>query len=206
MRLPALAGFGAVAFAVVALTGCSSTSSPASALPPSSVPSSAHAQAAPEAARVGAAGSGCELPVSFGLQASWRPQAVRVDAGDPLAGLARRGTLTMVCEIDAKPAGNIGYLRVYTGKTDDLRAALTAFAGTEAQNAVYTDLRIGGRPALEVTYQAKSQLEDALEPERAFVVQAGSKLVAVALDSFDSDEHAAMTPAFELARSSLTVP
>jgi hypothetical protein len=142
--------------------------------------------------------------VTFGLQASWRPQAVALGPDDPLASLARRGTLTLVCEIDAKPAGAIGFLRVYTGKAGDPRAALTGFIGASAQAPVFSEQRVGDLPLLEVAYQAKSELEDTLEPERAFAVQAGSQLVVVALDSLDGDEQAAMLPAFELAKSSLT--
>ena len=177
----------ALSVAVFSVTGCDSPAAPGT-------PS----QEVAEAARVGAAGSGCELPVTFGLQASWRPEAVALDESDPPAGLARRGALTLVCEIDAKPAGPIGFLRVYTGKADDPRAVLTEFIGASAQDAVFTESRAGEMPALEVAYQSES------EPERAFIVEAGSQLVAVALDSLDGDEHADMLPAFELAKTSLT--
>ncbi len=154
------------------------------------------------AARVDAT---CDLPVSFGLAESWKPKPVTIEADDPLAELARRGPLTMACEIDAKPAGNIGFLRVWTGATGDLRTVLTGFIGSAAQEPVFAELPIGGRPGLEVTYRQKSQLDDALDPEKAFIVTTGQGVAVVSLDSLDSEEHKAMLPAYELAKSSLTV-
>ena len=157
------------------------------------------------AAHVGDTGSACELPVTIGLAESWKPQAVTVEADDPLAGLARRGPLTMACEIDAKPAGHLGFLRVWTGDQADLRASLRTFIGTDAGGPVYTDLRIGDRPAVEVAYQKKSALDDELNPKRVFAVQTASGIAAVSLDSLDADEHRAMLPAYELAKTTLTV-
>ncbi|TDO41063.1 lipoprotein [Paractinoplanes brasiliensis] len=211
MRLLALAGLGA---AVLALTACESNESvwtapgtpPASSAASSAGPSAAPSvvqPAASEAARVGASGSGCELPVTFGLAESYKPKAVKVEAGSALAELAERGPFTMVCEIDAKPAGNIGFLRVYTGSSDDLRAGLTAFAGDDAQGLLFRNVRLGALTGSEVRYKAKDPVEGALEQERAFAVRAGSDVVVVALDSFDSGEHQAMLPAYELAKVSL---
>ncbi|MEU7909336.1 lipoprotein [Actinoplanes sp. NPDC049118] len=190
-----------LAAAVLALTACDR----GNAETPQTAPSKAEQRpAAPEAARIGAAGSACEMPVAFGLAESWKPKPVTVAAGDPLSELARRGPLTMVCEIDAKPAGNIGYLRVWTGDKGELRPTLEAFIGTNAREPVFTELRIGGSPALEVVYQEKSQLDDTMEQERAFAVETAQGVAAVSLDSFDSSEHDAMLPAYELAKNSLT--
>jgi hypothetical protein len=172
---------------------------------PKTAPGGAGQPAAPEAARVGAAGSGCELPVTFGLAESWKPKAVAIEPDNPLADLARKGPLTMVCEIDAKPAGNIGFLRVWTGEKGELRQNLDAFIGTNAREPVFTELRVNDRPAVEVTYREKSQLDDTLELERAFAVETAQGIAAVSLDSFDSEEHKAMLPAYELAKTTLTV-
>ncbi|MBB4697722.1 lipoprotein [Paractinoplanes abujensis] len=202
MRHLALAGLSAAAFALAACDSSSPASTPDASTPAPSAPAAAPG-AATEAARVGGAGSGCELPVTFGVAESWKPKAVAVKAGDPLAGLARRGPLTMVCEIDAKPAGNIGFLRVYTGRTGDLKENLTAYAGDTAQQKQFADVKIGGRDGLEVVYKAKNPLEDVLDPERAFAVPTSAGLVVVALDSLDSEEYETMLPAYELARTSL---
>nr|WP_221375016.1 lipoprotein [Actinoplanes polyasparticus] len=168
-------------------------------------PKVAESPKAAEAARVGAAASGCTLPVTFGLAEDWKPKAVTIAGDELLAELAQRGPMTMACEIDAKPAGLIGFLRVWTGKSGDPRANLTAFIGPEALKPVFTELQIGGRPAVEVAYEKKSQLDDAIEPEQAFVVETGQGLLAVSVDSFDSGEHKDMLPAYELAKSSLQV-
>ena len=194
----------ALAATAFALTACDS-SDPAAppAAPASAGQGSAQAAAAPEAARVGAAGSGCELPVTFGVAQSYRPKRVAVAADDPLAELARKGPLTMVCEIDAKPAGNLGFLRVYTGGKGELRTTLEAFIGTRALESQFTEARIGGLPGLEAVYRVKSSLDDEIEPERAFVVQTAQGTVAVALDSLGDGEHAAILPAYLLARDTL---
>jgi hypothetical protein len=65
---------------------------------------------------VGATGSACELPVIFAIAANWTPEAV--DA--PL----RQGPVTLACEVDAKPAGHIGYLRAWTAAPGDADAQL----------------------------------------------------------------------------------
>ncbi len=178
------------ALAAVTLTGCDSPSAKADARP---------------AARVGAAGSGGELPVTFDLATAWKSKKVVVEQSDPLAGLAKRGLFTMACEIDAKPAGNLGFLRVWTGGPAELKPSLTAFLGADAQQPAFTEIQVGGRPAIEVDYQVKSELDDSLDPEKAFVVDTGKGLVAVTLDSLDADEHQEMLPAYELARTTLEV-
>ncbi|WP_197701764.1 lipoprotein [Micromonospora echinospora] len=193
----------ALVAATLALTGCGQDDAADPKAAPGTTAQSTNPPAVPEGARVGAPGSACDMPVTFALAESWKPKAVTVAPDNPLAELARRGPLTMVCEIDAKPAGNIGFLRVWTGEGDRLRPSLEAFIGADAHEPTYTELRVGDRPALEVAYQEKSQLDDTMEPERVFAVQTPQGIVAVSLDSFGSDEHTAMLPAYELAKSSL---
>ncbi|BCJ40902.1 hypothetical protein GCM10010168_47980 [Actinoplanes ianthinogenes] len=183
------------ALATLALTGCDSEEK--------KTPATASKE--PATAKVGAAGSGCELPVSFGIADGWKPKQVTVTADDPLAALARKGPFTMACEIDAKPAGNLGFLRVWTGERAELKPALTAFIGDKAQEPAFTETPIGGKPGLTVDYQQKSQLDGTLEKESAFVVDSGKGLVLVSLDSFDSGEHTEMLPAYELAQKTLVL-
>ncbi|WP_127502055.1 lipoprotein [Actinoplanes solisilvae] len=158
--------------------------------------------AATEAAKVS---SGCPLPVEFGIAESWKPKAVQVEDADLLAELARRGPLTMACEIDAKPAGNLGFLRVWTGAKADLRTSLTAFIGKKAEEPVFTEVKIADHAAVEVSYREKATPEDPAELEKAFIVETGKGVAVVSLDSLDSEEHAEMLPAYELAKTSLTV-
>ncbi|MDP9794807.1 hypothetical protein J2S43_003319 [Catenuloplanes nepalensis] len=192
---------------VPAVAACAA--GPEEAGPAPSGSSSASSAAVPgvaEAARVGAADSGCALPVSFGIAASWTPKAVDLSGLDAeTAAALGKGGMVPACEIDAKPAGNIGFIRVYTGEHGDLRATLTSFAGADAQAPAFTELQIGGVPAAEITYTSKSALDGTVEQEAAFAVDTPKGVVVVALDSFDDEEHAAMLPAYELAKSSLTV-
>ncbi|GLW33090.1 lipoprotein [Actinoplanes regularis] len=187
------------ALAALALTGCGSEGEK------TSTEAVTTAAATPAGPRVGAAGSGCELPVSFSLATDWKPKKVTVTDEELLAALTKKGPFTMACEVDAKPAGNLGFIRIWTGEQAELRPSLEAFIGADAQQAKFTELQVGGKPALEVDYQLKSQLDGSLEQERAFVLDAGKGLVAVTLDSVDSDEYKEMLPAYELARTSLTV-
>ncbi|MEU4179285.1 lipoprotein [Streptomyces sp. NPDC026589] len=176
-------------------------------------------KAAEQGGRVGGAGSACELPVTFGIAAHWKPRGASTDLGadlDPelaeaLAGLAEQGTVKVVCEIDAKPAGNIGFLRVWQGEPseDDPRAVLKAFvanspnASETVSDAVYTRVTAGALAAAEVGYTGHSELLDEPKKERAFAVATPDGPVVVHLGGMDSEEHMAMLPAFELAKKTL---
>jgi hypothetical protein len=83
------------------LTGCSEAAegddSKASARPSATAETSGrHDAAASSGGTIGAAGSACELPVTFDLAKSWKAEAVEA----PLS----QGPVTLACEIDAKPA------------------------------------------------------------------------------------------------------
>jgi len=165
------------------------------------------AGAAPEkGVTLGTPGSACELPVTFALVAGWEPEAVKVDPDSELAELGRQGSATMVCEIDAKPAGNIGYLRVWQGEGSTApRAALEDFVAGDANaaEASYKESEAGTVPAVEVTYTVEAELLDERRTERAFAVTTPKGPVVVHLGGLDPAEHEAMLPAYELARKTL---
>lgn len=159
------------------------------------------------AGAVGAAGSGCELPVTFPVAEKWKPKAVDVADDDPLAELARKGSLRMVCEIDAKPAGHLGFIRVWSdAKADEPRAALKPLV-TEAKTrkVAYTPFTAGGRDAVEVTFEQHQKLLDEWSKRRAFAVRTTGGMIVVELGGLDSEEHDGMLPAYEQAKSGLTV-
>ncbi|MFE7403558.1 lipoprotein [Streptomyces sp. NPDC057557] len=204
----------AALLATLVLAGCSSASQDAGAVaekPAGGNPSQKAGTAGRTAARggtVGGSGSACPLPVTFDLAASWKPKAVDVDPDSELgAALGVQGQVTMVCEIDAKPAGNIGYLRVWQGKKSDRtpRQVLEAFIADEdgAGKVTYTGTTAGDLAAAEVGYTVRSKLLDELKKERAFAVTTPDGPVVVHLGGMDSEEHEAMLPAYELARKSL---
>ncbi|WP_299540425.1 lipoprotein [uncultured Streptomyces sp.] len=157
---------------------------------------------------VGGAGSACPLPVTFDHAADWTPEAVSVDPASELAELAQQGPLTMACEIDAKPAGHIGYLRVWTGAApDDARKALEAFlaADENAGGAAYAEFEAGGLRGVEVTYTETVEVTDETKTERAFAVASPDGPVVVHLGGLDTAEHEAMLPAYELAKRTVRV-
>ncbi|MES9526021.1 lipoprotein [Streptomyces capoamus] len=171
---------------------------------------------------IGGAGSACELPVSFAVAEHWKAKSV--DAGkepstsaaggdDDLAGavadaLLRQGPVTAACEIDAKPAGNIGFLRVWTGKPGNADAAgvLRAFVAAEdnVSKAKYHTFRTGGGvDAVEVEYLYTSKLLDETKKESAFAVGTPDGPVVLHLGGMDTQEHEEMRPAYELAKRTL---
>ncbi|MFF4056438.1 lipoprotein [Streptomyces sp. NPDC001668] len=145
---------------------------------------------------IGGPGSACELPVTFGTAKSWKAEAVRA----PLS----QGPVTLVCEIDAKPAGNIGFLRVWAGKPGDAdaRTVLKAFVAAEdgVSGEKYRTFTSGGLPGVEVEYLYASELLEETKKESAFAVTTPDGPVVVHLGGLDTEEHEEMLPAYELAR------
>ncbi|MYR52015.1 hypothetical protein GTY83_23265 [Streptomyces sp. SID4928] len=173
-------------------------------------------EVAAKGGRLGGAGSACELPVTFDLAARWKPKAVAFEPDsdpdpvlDALAELAEQGTVQMVCEVDAKPAGSIGFLRVWRGAAseDDPQAVLRAFVADDPQagKAAYTQVRAGALAGAEVSYTGHSELLDEPKKQRAFAVTTPDGPVVVHLGGLDTEEHTAMLPAYELAKKSLTL-
>lgn len=175
---------------------------------------------------VGGAGSACPLPVVFDLAASWKPKAVGIDPDSEIAAaLGVRGGTTLVCEIDAKPAGHLGYLRVWQGEKSNRtpRQVLEAFtadgtgtgagAGTEAGTGAgtragageitYAGTTAGDLPAAEAAYTVDDEPLDEPKKERAFAVCTPDGPVVIHLGGLDAQEHQEMLPAYELARKSL---
>ncbi|MGV9354964.1 lipoprotein [Streptomyces misionensis] len=162
---------------------------------------------------IGAAGSPCALPVRFDVAEGWKAESVdaRGAQDDGLgAALLRQGPVTAACEIDAKPAGHIGFLRVWTGRAGDAdaRGALRGFVaaqghvGKERYRAFAAG---GGLRGTEVEYSSTSELLDETKKECAFAVDTPGGPVVVHLGGMDSAEHDAMLPAYELAKRTLKV-
>ncbi|MEE1834016.1 lipoprotein [Streptomyces sp. SP17KL33] len=215
------------------LTGCSESAGDSDAKPPANTTGAATADAedtagdaAEEAVKsggsVGAAGSACELPVAFDTAEKWKAEAVESgppaeggSAEDELAaelaeGLLRQGPFTAACEIDAKPAGNIGFIRVWTGEKGategDAEALLKEFVAaegntSEAKYSEFTsDSDVSGT---EVAYLYTSEALEETKKERAFVAVTPDGPVVVHLGGLDTQEHEQMLPAYELAKRTL---
>ncbi|MDX2728676.1 lipoprotein [Streptomyces sp. PA03-2a] len=189
----------------MAVTGCTSSAQDDGGSGRKAAPKPrAEARSATKGGSVGGSGSACSLPVTFDLASSWKPEAVQLGADDALNELARQGPLMLVCEIDAKPAGSIGFLRVWTGDRADRtpRQVLEAFLADEpnAGKITYTDTEAGTLPATEVGYTISSELLDGPQKKRAFAVSTPHGPVVVHLGGLDSAEHEEMLPAYELAK------
>ncbi|MFF4487967.1 lipoprotein [Streptomyces sp. NPDC001544] len=163
--------------------------------------------------RTGTVGSACELPVTFDVAEGWKAKAVEAGghadgvAGDLADALLHQGPVTAVCEIDAKPAGHIGFLRVWKGKPGDAdaRAVLRAFVAAEDNTSKerYRAFRTGDVSGVEVDYVYTSKLLDESKKETALAVTTPHGPVVLHLGGLDTEEHEKMRPAYELAKRTL---
>lgn len=156
--------------------------------------------------KVGIKGSPCELPVSFDHAADWTAEAVKEDTQ---FGLTSMGPVTLKCEIDAKPAGIVGFLRIWVGGKagDDPNAVLKEFVAENAKDRkseVFTKGMAGEFKVAEVSYLNVNEFLDTPRKERAFAFSTPKGVVVFDLGGMDSSEHDAMLPAYELARKTLT--
>ena len=171
---------------------------------------------------IGAAGSACELPVSFAVAPHWKANAIDAEKemakssdgsdGDVTGAFAEaflhQGPVTTACEIDAKPAGSIGFLRVWTGKPGDAdaRTVLRQFVAAEdnVSKEKYRSFKTGGGLAgVEVDYLYTSKLLEETKKESALAVVTPDGPVVLHLGGLDTEEHEAMLPAYELAKRTL---
>jgi hypothetical protein len=208
--------------AAVVLTGCSSESDGGGAADEPTAVGSAEAgadktadgtadkaadKAAAKGGTVGGSGSACTLPISFDLAADWKPKAVTVDPDSEFGDLLVQGPVTLACEIDAKPAGNIGFLRVWAGDASNstARQVLEAFIADEedAEKITYKETKAGALTATEADYTVTSELLDESKTESAFAVTTPDGPVVVHLGGMDTQEHEEMLPAYELAKKSV---
>ncbi|CAL9438989.1 lipoprotein [Streptomyces sp. enrichment culture] len=200
-----------------AAPGSAATGSPAAPSAAASPSPAASASPAAKGGTVGAAGSACPLPVpvTFDTAADWEPKKVK-PVTDPdlkeLNELLEQGTLTLGCEIDAKPAGHLGFLKVWTDDAGDTtpRAVLESFVADDDSPAkpVYRDVRVGEGGTLaatEVTYLVTSALLDEQKQVRALAVMTPHGPLVLELGGMDTEEHEAMLPAYELAKATLAV-
>ncbi|MGK5732510.1 lipoprotein [Streptomyces sp. URMC 124] len=159
--------------------------------------------------RIGPAGSACELPVSFELAKAWKPSGLSAEDGKLLAELTGHTAFRGSCELDAKPAGNIGFMRVWT--TDragsSARGALETYMAEEKHvtDRKISDVKAGDLAAAEVVYTQKSALTDEPREQRALAVKTPKGVTLVHLGGLDSQEHKEMLPAYELAKKTMTL-
>ncbi|MEO3745370.1 lipoprotein [Plantactinospora sp. B5E13] len=160
------------------------------------------------ATKVGPKGAGCELPVTFDLPAQWKPKPIEFHP--ELAELIQQGGSTAVCEIDAKPAGNIGFLRVWIvdrGAVIGARKGLEEFLAAQGKltDLQYRDTLAGPLRATEATYLEGSELTGESKRGRALVAATRYGTVLITLGGMDTEEFEAMLPAYQLAKQTISV-
>lgn len=227
VRVGSMSGAVVVAVALAAvLGGCAKPSDgdrkASSASPAAKGDGAAKGTATASGGSIGAAGSACHLPVRFDIAKHWKAKAIAAEAelskaskgsdGDLSGSLAdaflRQGPVTAACEIDAKPAGHIGFLRVWTGKAGkaDAGSVLREFVAAEdnVSKEEYHSFRTGsGLTGVEVEYLYTSKLLDETKTETALAVSTSHGPVVLHLGGMDTEEHEAMRPAYELAKRTL---
>ncbi|MEE6263792.1 lipoprotein [Plantactinospora sonchi] len=189
--------------------GGGSTSASPSATPPAPGPPW-YDDVAPAAAavKVGPEGTDCEMPITFDVPASWKPKDIEFNP--EFAELMQQGGSTATCEIDAKPTGNIGFLRIWVvdrGAVIGARKGLEEFlaANGEITELQYRDTLAGPLRATEATYLQKSELTGEFRRERALVVATRFGTMLLTLAGLDTEEFEAMLPAYQLAKQTISV-
>lgn len=146
---------------------------------------------AASATKIGA-GAPCPLPVTMDIAEKWQPEAVE-------ANTFRQGGLELVCEVDAKPAGPIGFIRVWTGAAQP-RAALEAYLADQKDTSeiTYRDTEVGSGTGTEVIWKSGDSGR-----KRAFAAPAPGGAVVVVAGGIDDEEYEALLPGYLLAKNSL---
>ncbi|MEV4493404.1 lipoprotein [Micromonospora coxensis] len=160
-----------------------------------------HDEVAPAAAgvTVGPKGSTCPLPITFSVPAKWKVRAVTSGAD------RKTGPAVPICEIDAKPAGHIGFLRVWRIEGPAPRTpqiTLDAFMDDDgrATERQYRRTKAGPLDSFEASWAGERARR------RAILVSSLYGKVLITLDGADSDGFTAVFPAYQLAKSSANLP
>ncbi|NED98846.1 lipoprotein [Phytoactinopolyspora halotolerans] len=139
----------------------------------------------------------CDLPITFDIPEKWTSETVLADHD------FEQGGLMPACEVDAKPAGWLGYIRVWTGPADDAGQALETFladSAGEIEEPETREIEIAGVPGVETSYVQFLPAVDERKRERAFAIMTGDEAAVVTVSGFDTEEYLGMLPAYILAR------
>ncbi|MEU7997604.1 lipoprotein [Micromonospora sp. NPDC049060] len=157
--------------------------------------------AAPAGTTVGGKGTPCELPVTFSVPARWKVEAVK---GSAKFGEPRLGKALMLCEIDARPTGSTGFLRVWRvdgvagGAQEHLKHFLDAYA-PEAADAEYRRVKAGTVDAVEASYPKE---DGGTVHDRAIAISSLYGPIVLSLDTSDPVE---LLPAYQLIKQSARI-
>lgn len=152
------------------------------------------ARPAAASAKVGGSDTACPLPVAIDIPDKWKPAGLD-------AGMFGQGGLDARCEIDAKPAGAVGFIRVWVGSSAEPRQALESYLADQprATDIQYRDTAVGQGSGVEATW-----VNENTGRQRAFAMSTPLKAIMVSAGGIDDEEHQKMLPAYLLAKQSLT--
>ncbi|MET8832943.1 lipoprotein [Micromonospora sp. NPDC004540] len=181
-------GDGKPAAAPSASASASPTASPVVAGPPW------YDEVAPveAAGELGGKASPCPMGIIFSVPAKWRAEAVTAGRD------AAIGDAVPVCEIDAKPAGHLGFLRVWdadAGLSQQYTMDKFLDANGDVTDRQYRRTKAGPLDAFEATWVGPDGTR-----ERALLVSTIWGRYLLTLGGADDEEHRAMLPAYQLAK------
>ncbi|MFU8873019.1 lipoprotein [Micromonospora sp. SL4-19] len=150
---------------------------------------------------IGDSNSGCDLPITFSIPAGWRVKQI------PAKAKLKVGRVTLSCEIDAKPAGLVGFLRVWTVDErlrTDAKTEVSDFVTEYAQDdqATYRRTKAGPLDSVEASY-VQQGIDGKPNPQRAIAVRAILGDVVVTVGGMDAEEFQSLLPGFQLAKRSV---
>ncbi|MEU9825666.1 lipoprotein [Micromonospora chersina] len=174
--------------AATASTAPSPTASPVVAGPPW------YDEVAPieATAEIGGKASPCPMGIIFSVPAKWRAEAVTAGRD------AAIGDAVPMCEIDAKPAGHLGFLRVWdadAGLSQQYTMDKFLDAYGDATERQYRRTKAGPLDAFEASFLGPNGTR-----ERALLVSTIWGRYLLTLGGADDEEHLAMLPAYQLAK------
>ncbi|MGC4806803.1 lipoprotein [Micromonospora sp. DT233] len=198
----------AAALTLTTITGCAEQATTPAAAPSAGTGGSPvaagapwHDDVAPAAAdiTVGPKGSACPLPMTFSMPADWKVKSAKATG-------FKAGPALLLCEIDAKPAGNIGFLRVWRiegAAPANPQATVDAFLAEYSKKA--TDQQYRPTKAGQVDSTEATWVEEEAR-KRAIVIPAEGGTMMLTLGGLDDEEFEEMLPAYQLAKSSVSLP
>lgn len=146
---------------------------------------------------------GCDMPVDFDIAEDWTVESVPEDTADTF----EQGGLRPVCELSARDAGWIGFIRVWTGPGADAEQALEDYVrdvSGELQESDSRTVEIGGTGGFEISYVRMDSFDEE-NLGRAFAVPYDGGVVAVGVSGFDAEEYAGILPGYILARDTVNL-
>ncbi|NYF54517.1 lipoprotein [Micromonospora purpureochromogenes] len=160
-----------------------------------------HDEVAPAAAgtTVGPEGSTCPLPITFSVPPKWKVKAVTSGKDFQI------GPAVPLCEIDAKPAGHIGFLRVWriegaTPRTPQITLDKFIDDYGPARERQYRRTKAGPLDSFEASWAGDDGRK------RAILVSSLYGKILITLGASDYEELIPILPAYQLAKSSTNLP